>query len=223
MLHEQNQAKGLLKLADKIIIALVNNISVVNTTFRKTLHNLLAGSEFDIYESLNLAQNLSPEFISETVKSINKNEVAKKFNVLKSIEDKLNSALKISPEILQEAFQKISEKLQDTLQAEDADYFLELNASHDLIENDSCLSKNKSRTSDLNQSDVGEIQKDFDLFETQHSEKHMSIGRSNKQGVAVAIDEIVQSLSIEKFEIDKQNEINHFLQSLANLISYFIR
>lgn len=212
-----------MKLADKIIIALVNNISVVSTTFGKTLHNLLAGSEFDIFESLNLAQNLSPVLISETIKSINKNEIAKKFNVLRNMEEKLNSTLKVSPEILQEAFQKISEKLQNTLQAEDIDNFLELNASHNLICNDSCLSKNRSQKSDLNQSDVVEIQKDFDLFENQHSEKLVTLPVPNKSNEAMLLDEVIQNLSAHKFEFAKKGEISDFLKSLTDLISDFKR
>ena len=178
---------------------------------------MLTNTNFEMKELGGIVDFQESPIIQELVSSLENSDAGKKQKLFKGLADRINSLGKIDFSLMQDAFTKVQRSVQLTETMNEFDDFLALTGQPQPFTNNSILSNNKSRLSNQNESDIFEIQQDFELFERSNSP--LDLGISGNSSVVELIAELLARLRETKLEGMTNECVRKYLATLSEVTS----
>ena len=210
-----------LQKSEKLVTHLAGTVVLVSASVGKMLHCLLTNSVFDMKEFSSVLDYRDMPLVQEMVAFLENSDCAKKQKLFKGLNDRLNFASKVDLPLMQDAFVKVQQSVQLSETMSEFDEFLALTGQQQPFANNSILSTNKSRISNQNESDMLEIQQDFELFE--RSNTPVDSGRPNGNGLGELSSELLARLRDARFEELGNDFVQKYLGTLGEVTSELTR
>lgn len=224
MAKQQKEYQQLLKMADQAVTTLSTGLTMACTAIGRMIHCLMTGSDFDIARAVTGNNELQSNSHSKMAAHFESNDLAKKQKLFQKMDEKLKVAFKTEYPMLQEAYNRVAQCLKDKGATENLDEFLALSRSNQNQPNinNSLLSNQDSHGSRLIESDVQEIEKDFELFDLYAPNEGLTAS-SRKESIADALNNLTQRVSDTPFDLLSKITLETYLVGLKSLMGRLIR